>query len=89
MDIFHTQTCQHCLGPGCLHCREKRAEAAARPRRSQLTPDERRELGLMPLRGLRFDVPGRPQPRKPTFGLSVLPFNFVLTGHATITRRCR
>ena len=75
MSEFSAQTCPQCLGATCLHCREKRQEAARRPRRSQLTPDERRELELMPLRGyLRFDLPANP-PTPKRFGLTVLPLD--------------
>ena len=94
MSEFSAQTCPHCLGATCIHCREKRQEAASRPRRSKLTPDERRALELMPLRGyLRFDLPASPEPPK-CFGLCVLPLDLpaVLTGlegrTVTIKRPC-
>ena len=69
--------CPHCLGSGCLHCREA---AAGRPPcgHSLLTPADRRALLLMPLRGLRFAIPGVPPPRPRVFGSAVLPRSFTL-----------
>jgi hypothetical protein len=72
-------TCPHCLGGGCLHCRERAAEASGRQRRSRLTNEERERLELMPLRPLRFQVPGAPAQRHSFshgFQLTVLPASF-------------
>jgi hypothetical protein len=74
-------TCPHCLGPGCVHCRERAAEASGRRRRSLLTNAERERLQLMPLRPLRFQVPGRSPERhsfSQGFNLTVLPASFAL-----------
>jgi hypothetical protein len=68
--------CPHCLGSGCIHCRETVAERAVIHRRSALNAADRRLLGLMPRRPLRFDLGGTPLPRRRAFGASVLPRNF-------------
>jgi hypothetical protein len=36
--------CPHCLGAGCLHCRERHMEQSRLVRRSLLTDDDRRVL---------------------------------------------
>jgi len=46
-------TCPHCLGSSCIHCREHRRELNRRPRRSRLTEEDRRALGLFLRRPLR------------------------------------
>ena len=37
-------TCPHCMGAGCLHCRERHLEQSRLVRRSLLTDDDRRAL---------------------------------------------
>ncbi len=73
-------TCPHCLNAGCIHCRERAAERSLQRRRSRLNDDDRRLLGLMPRRPLRFLPPGRPppKPRRRGIGLAVLPADFHL-----------
>jgi len=74
-------TCPHCLGPGCLHCREYYAERSRFGRaRSRLTPQDRRDLQLLPRRPLRFLPPGScpPPTRRRGIGLAVLPADFHL-----------
>jgi len=72
-------TCPHCLGPGCVHCRERAAELSRQRRRSRLTDTERQALEVMPRRGLRFALPGvTPEPRRRCLGTPVLPANFRL-----------
>ena len=71
--------CPHCLGPGCVHCREHAAELSGRRRQSCLTDADRQALEIMPRRGLRFLVPGaRPKPRLRGLGTPALPANFRL-----------
>ncbi len=70
-------TCPHCLGAGCIHCRNDRAKVARRRARSKLTAVERRELGLIPLYGL-FGQPTPPPPKPQKFGVRVLPADFAL-----------
>ena len=36
--------CPHCMGTGCLHCKELRAEQSRLVRRSRLNDDDRRAL---------------------------------------------
>ena len=71
-------TCPHCLGAGCVHCREAAAERAETRRRVIRDEAERRLLGLMPRRPLRFEPEATPPPRRGIFGATVLPGNFEL-----------
>ena len=72
-------TCPHCLGGNCIHCREHRAELSFQQRRSRLTDDERRALGLFvrPLRVRQTALPTTPVHQ--AYGMMpVLPADFSL-----------
>jgi hypothetical protein len=71
-------TCNHCLGRGCIHCREHQAELAGQQRRSRLTEADREALGLFAR--LRPKRPKPARPASPVHGahpmVSVLPADF-------------
>ncbi len=71
-------TCNHCMGRGCIHCREHHAELSSQQRRSRLTEAEREALGLFPLRRPKRPKPARPP--SPVYGahrmVSVLPADY-------------
>ena len=75
-------TCPHCMGAGCLHCREKRAEAHSLRRRSSLTDADRIALGLFVrpprVRPERARVPA-PAPAPAAFN-AVLPASYACPG---------
>lgn len=70
-------TCPHCLGCNCIHCRELRTELRRRQRYSRLTPEDRHNLALLS-RPLRV----KPLPTATVLGahrmVPVLPRNFSL-----------
>ncbi len=75
-------TCNHCLGRGCIHCREHQAELASHQRRSRLTEADREVLGLYPRQRPKRQ---KQQPQRSiasVYGahrmVSVLPANFTL-----------
>jgi hypothetical protein len=72
-------TCPHCLGGNCIHCGEHRAELSFQRRRSRLTEDERRALGLFvrPLR-VRQKAPPTAPVHQTHRMVPVLPANFSL-----------
>ena len=72
-------TCPHCLGCNCIHCREHRAELSFQRRRSRLTDEERRALRLLvrPLRVRQKALPTAPVHRAHRM-VPVLPANFSL-----------
>jgi hypothetical protein len=69
-------TCPHCLGLGCLHCREWNAELSLQRRRSTLTDLERASLQLLSYRPPKLPAK-RPQSES-TGMVPVLPADFVL-----------
>jgi hypothetical protein len=56
--------CPHCLGGGCIHCREQLAEMSTRQRRSRLDDAGRMALGL-------FTRPLRRKQKKPRANVRV------------------
>jgi hypothetical protein len=77
---LHHNTCPHCLGLRCIHCREAAAQRSTQRRRSRLTDYDRHALKLLPRRPLRFAHPGAPPPapRRRGLGTPVLPAHFHL-----------
>jgi hypothetical protein len=72
--------CQHCLGGGCIHCRELLAEMSGRQRRSRLDDAGRIALGLFtrPLRRKQKKARANVPIRRSQFMTPVLPAGFAL-----------
>jgi hypothetical protein len=73
-------SCHHCLGLGCVHCREQQAEKSFQQRRSRLSEPDRIALGLFtrPLRRRNKKPRGNVVLRQSQCGTPVLPASFSL-----------